>query len=649
MKKIFLNVLAVGLFLIGLVGYANADLVEEDLFTLGDGLVTYDTDTGLYWLDLTVTTNLSYNDVLNEISEGGSLEGFWYATTADIDTLQVSAGLPAGLFFSSFPIYLDNMNQLLDLVGLTDPSTVLSAGITSDPFEPTTTIDDRIVRYFSARNAAQAAQGVIGDNIASSTTGNWLITDTLPDLSEPDLDNDGIPDDIDNCIDTPNPGQVDSDVDGVGDLCDVCIDIPDDQTDSDGDGLGDACDECPTDPDKILTGVCGCGTPDTDSDSDGTADCIDACPFDSLNDVDNDTICGDVDNCPDTANTDQLDLDSDGFGDVCDPDADNDGFSGDDCNDLDANINPAATEIPYNGIDENCNGMSDDDDLDSDGYIAAAECNDNDALINPGATEIPYNGIDENCNGMSDDDDLDSDGYIAAAECDDNDALINPGATEIPYNGIDENCNGMSDDDDLDNDGYIAAAECDDNDALINPGATEIPYNGIDENCNGMSDDDDLDSDGYIAAAECNDNDPLINPGATEIPYNGIDENCNGMSDDDDLDSDGYIAAAECDDNDPLINPGVTEVKHDGIDQDCNGYDLTIDITKANYNSKRDKLSVQATSDLGAAAMLEVVGYGPMTWKSNKQKWVLNIRPAGGDPGSTTVIGIEGQETVPTY
>ncbi|MEO2142896.1 MAG: T9SS type A sorting domain-containing protein, partial [Flavobacteriaceae bacterium] len=37
------------------------------------------------------------------------------------------------------------------------------------------------------------------------------------------------------------------------------------------------------------------------------------------NDFDNDGIKNDVDNCPNTANTDQKDFDGDGFGDVCDP------------------------------------------------------------------------------------------------------------------------------------------------------------------------------------------------------------------------------------------------------------------------------------------------------------------------------------------
>ncbi len=37
-----------------------------------------------------------------------------------------------------------------------------------------------------------------------------------------DRDDDGIPDEDDNCPDTPNPGQEDSDDDGFGDVCDTC-------------------------------------------------------------------------------------------------------------------------------------------------------------------------------------------------------------------------------------------------------------------------------------------------------------------------------------------------------------------------------------------------------------------------------------------
>ena len=45
-----------------------------------------------------------------------------------------------------------------------------------------------------------------------------------------------------------------------------------------------------------------------------------------IKDRDKDTIVDDQDNCPDVANADQLDIDNDGQGDVCDADDDNNGF-----------------------------------------------------------------------------------------------------------------------------------------------------------------------------------------------------------------------------------------------------------------------------------------------------------------------------------
>ncbi len=79
------------------------------------------------------------------------------------------------------------------------------------------------------------------------------------------------------------------------------------------------------------------------------------------NDTDGDGIIDSEDNCSLIPNPDQADQDNDGLGDVCDSDADGDGFINIvDCNDFDATINPNATEIIGNGIDENCNGLGDD-------------------------------------------------------------------------------------------------------------------------------------------------------------------------------------------------------------------------------------------------------------------------------------------------
>ncbi len=146
---------------------------------------------------------------------------------------------------------------------------------------------------------------------------------------DPDNDDDGILDDVDNCPWDYNPLQEDAETDGLGDVCDNC---PSDynplQEDADLDGLGDACDACPADPanDVDLDGICAdadnCPSVynplQEDADTDGLGDACDACPADPANDVDFDTICGSVDNCPSDYNPLQEDADTDGFGDLCD-------------------------------------------------------------------------------------------------------------------------------------------------------------------------------------------------------------------------------------------------------------------------------------------------------------------------------------------
>jgi len=82
-------------------------------------------------------------------------------------------------------------------------------------------------------------------------------------------------------------------------------------------------------------------------------------------------------------------------------------------------------------------------DQDGDGFGIAEDCDDNNANINPDQTEEVYNGLDDDCNPETLDDDLDQDGFLLEDDCDDFDSNINPSAEDIPDNGIDEDCNGV--------------------------------------------------------------------------------------------------------------------------------------------------------------------------------------------------------------
>ena len=103
--------------------------------------------------------------------------------------------------------------------------------------------------------------------------------------------------------------------------------------------------------------------------------------------------------------------------------------------------------------------------LDSD-----SDCDDADGRVNPGLAEVPYDGVDNDCDPDTLDDDLDGDGFALADDCDDTDESRNPGLPETPYNGVDDDRDDATADDDLDGDGFVLADDCDDTDESRNPG-----------------------------------------------------------------------------------------------------------------------------------------------------------------------------------
>ncbi len=300
---------------------------------------------------------------------------------------------------------------------------------------------------------------------------------------------------------------------------------------------------------------------------------------------DGETLCGDG-----------IDNNCDGRDQVCGAlDGDGDGFTvmNGDCDDSNPSVHPGAPETPYNGLDDDCDPSSSDDDLDRDGYAALRsggnDCDDSEFGVNPDAEEIPGNGVDENCDGFDSrrsDEDRDSDGFSEVmGDCDDDDGTVHPSANEVPYNARDDDCNPATPDDDLDMDGFILSADCDDSDPGVNPATREIYYNRRDDDCNPDTVDEDADGDGYRASEmngpDCNDRAPLVYIDALEVPYNGVDDDCNPNTPDDDLDLDGVGLAEDCDDQNRDINPNSIENARencsDGIDHDCRGGDVLCD------------------------------------------------------------------------
>ena len=136
-------------------------------------------------------------------------------------------------------------------------------------------------------------------------------------------------------------------------------------------------------------------------------------------------------------------------------DTDGDGFAREggscgarDCNDTDPSVNPDASEICTDGIDNDCNGLAD--------------------VVDANAVDCPVsNGCFDN-----DGDRFSPDGDLCGpVDCDDFDATVNPGATEACADGVDNDCDGAVDNDDPECNGSDCIGQL----AGATPGTPEPP------------------------------------------------------------------------------------------------------------------------------------------------------------------------------
>ncbi len=358
-------------------------------------------------------------------------------------------------------------------------------------------------------------------------------------------------------------------------------------SDADGDGFGDpsaTATGCIAPTEHVAPGVPDCNDGEPSVNPDATEVC------DELHvDEDCSGAEGDLDPNTDSASKSSYyaDVDGDGFGDgsdavlACAPPEDRVEMA-DDCDDLNAEVNPAAEErCDIDGVDEDCDGVSEDDDA--------------------SVTELRQWYADQDGDGFGD---ATSDLACASSEptdvlvdgdCDDDRPDVHPDAEELcDADNRDEDCDGLADNADAsasvptktlfftdrDGDGFgdplgstaacdagveqvSIGTDCDDLRADIHPDAAEIcDAEQTDEDCNGTADDADPgvagkvqwyadgDEDGYggapsvIACAsadavtshgDCNDAEAAIHPGAAEVcDAADRDEDCDGASDDDD-------------------------------------------------------------------------------------------------------------------
>ena len=274
------------------------------------------------------------------------------------------------------------------------------------------------------------------------------------------------------------------------------------------------------------------------------------------------------------------DADEDGYGDAsvelvgCEQP---EGYVTDDtdCDDTNAEANPGASEVCDEGVDNDCNGLADDDDSN---LIEASSINwyldaDGDGYGEEGSTasESCTAPIDSTTGNtyVDNDDDCDDTSitiYLGAPEvCDtfdnDCDGVVNDKPTDAVQYYLDADEDGYGDDNNIIVDcsdpststlTYVTqGGDCDDSDSSFNPGVTDT-CDGIDQNCSGDESDAsgsntfyiDLDNDGYGSTVSS-----LL---ACEAPANFV--------------SDG----TDCDDADPNVNPDADEVC-DAIDNDCDG------------------------------------------------------------------------------
>jgi hypothetical protein len=177
--------LVVALAWLLLASPSAATFISQDLVPgSGDGLITYDLQTGIEWLDITATTNVSYNQVRTGYGGYTTADGFRFANSDQLTQLCLDAGV-TGSGFEGNLASAPGAKQLLDLLGSTYSDVVSgSFGENYNYVSATGMVDGRSLCSLTVRfrqdgsfinGTRDCGFAGPGADTASSGIGSWLV------------------------------------------------------------------------------------------------------------------------------------------------------------------------------------------------------------------------------------------------------------------------------------------------------------------------------------------------------------------------------------------------------------------------------------------------------------------------------------------